>query len=99
MVFNATFNNISVISWRSVLLVEETEVTEKTTDLSQILFNRTNIIYIYIYNHFSFTKIKYIMYNVQDFSIFYDNPFAWLYAGGYFFTHNEEDTCMTESLQ
>ena len=30
MVFNATFNNISVISWRSVLLVE------KTTDLSQV---------------------------------------------------------------
>ena len=27
MVFNATFNNISVISWRSVLLVEETGVT------------------------------------------------------------------------
>ena len=26
MVLNATFNNISVISWRSVLLVEETEV-------------------------------------------------------------------------
>ena len=26
MVFNATFNNISVISWQSVLLVEETEV-------------------------------------------------------------------------
>jgi len=26
MVFNATFNNISDISWRSVLLVEETEV-------------------------------------------------------------------------
>jgi len=25
MVFNATFNNISVISWQSVLLVEETE--------------------------------------------------------------------------
>jgi hypothetical protein len=24
MVFNATFNNISAISWRSVLLVEET---------------------------------------------------------------------------
>jgi len=24
MVFNATFNNISVISWRSVLLVQET---------------------------------------------------------------------------
>ena len=26
MVFHATFNNISVISWRSVLLVEETRV-------------------------------------------------------------------------
>ena len=26
MVFGTTFNNISVISWRSVLLVEETEV-------------------------------------------------------------------------
>ena len=26
MVFNATFNNISVVSWRSVLLVEETGV-------------------------------------------------------------------------
>ena len=30
MVFNATFNNISVIVWRSVLLVE------KTTDWSQV---------------------------------------------------------------
>ena len=26
MVYNATFNNISVISWRSVLLVEKTGV-------------------------------------------------------------------------
>jgi hypothetical protein len=33
MVFNATFN-ISVISWWSVLLVEETEYPEKTTTLS-----------------------------------------------------------------
>jgi cytochrome b561 len=36
MVFNATLNNISVISWRSVLLVEETGVPGKTTDLSQV---------------------------------------------------------------
>jgi hypothetical protein len=36
MVFNATFNNISVISWQSVLLVEETGGPEKTTDLSQV---------------------------------------------------------------
>jgi hypothetical protein len=26
MVFNATFNNISVLSWRSVVLVDETRV-------------------------------------------------------------------------
>jgi hypothetical protein len=32
-VFNATFNNTSAISWRSVLLVEETRVP---TDLLQI---------------------------------------------------------------
>jgi hypothetical protein len=36
MVFSATFNNISVISWRSVLLVEKTVDSEKTTDLSQV---------------------------------------------------------------
>ena len=38
MVFNATFNNISVISWWSVLLVEETEVLweNETADLSQV---------------------------------------------------------------
>ena len=29
MVFNTTFDNISVISWQSVLLVEETGVPEK----------------------------------------------------------------------
>jgi hypothetical protein len=28
MVFHATFNNISVIPWRSVLLVEKTEVPQ-----------------------------------------------------------------------
>jgi len=35
MVFNATFSNISVISWRSVLLVEETGVLSDTTHLPQ----------------------------------------------------------------
>ena len=29
MVFNSTFNNISVISWQSVLLMEETRVPGK----------------------------------------------------------------------
>ena len=34
MVFSPTFNNISVISWWSVLLVE---YLEKTTDLPQVI--------------------------------------------------------------
>jgi hypothetical protein len=39
MVFNATFNNISGISWQSVLLAEEIrklKEPEKITDLSQV---------------------------------------------------------------
>jgi hypothetical protein len=44
MKFIATFNNISVISWRSVLLLEESGVPEKTTNLPQVtvcpIFNR-----------------------------------------------------------
>ena len=35
-VLNATFNNISAISWRSLLLMEETGVPEKTINLSQV---------------------------------------------------------------
>jgi hypothetical protein len=35
-VFNITFSNISVISWWSVLLVEETRLPKETTDLSQV---------------------------------------------------------------
>jgi len=35
-VFKDTFDNTSVISWRSVLLMEESEHPEKTTDLSQV---------------------------------------------------------------
>ena len=37
MVLNASFNNISVISWRSVLLMVETRVPRETTDLSQVI--------------------------------------------------------------
>jgi hypothetical protein len=35
-VFNATFNNISAISWRLVLVVEEAGVQERTTDHGQV---------------------------------------------------------------
>ena len=34
MVFNSTFNNISVISWRQVLLVDE---TEENHNMSQVI--------------------------------------------------------------
>jgi exosome complex RNA-binding protein Rrp42 (RNase PH superfamily) len=44
MVFNATFNNISVISWQSVLLVEETKVPGKTTNPSQITNKLNNAV-------------------------------------------------------
>jgi len=36
MEFNATFNNISVMSWWSVLLMKEIRVHVKTIDLSQV---------------------------------------------------------------
>jgi hypothetical protein len=35
MVFNTTFNNISVISWRAVLLVEETGVPGENHRLAE----------------------------------------------------------------
>ena len=40
MVFYATFNNISVLSWQSVLLVEETEVP----GLYHIMLHRLSMI-------------------------------------------------------
>jgi hypothetical protein len=36
MLLNATFNNNSVISWRSVLLLEETGVREKIINLPEV---------------------------------------------------------------
>ena len=39
MVFNATFNNISVISWQPVLLVEETRVPGENQTCSKSLTN------------------------------------------------------------
>jgi len=45
MVLNATFNNISVISWRSVLLMD---YPEKNTDLSQVTDKPENDYQIHI---------------------------------------------------
>jgi hypothetical protein len=44
MVFNATFNDISVISWWSVLSVEKTEYPEKNNRLAAITSNLYHIL-------------------------------------------------------
>ena len=40
MVFNATFNNISVIPWRSVLMVEETGIPRESNRPVAFLYRK-----------------------------------------------------------
>ena len=56
MVLYATFNNISVISWRSVLLVEKTGVSEKTIDLPQVTDKLDHILLYQV--HFAINRIQ-----------------------------------------
>jgi len=44
MVFNATFNNISVKSWQSVLLVEETRVGSYKPNYHTIMTTTTPVL-------------------------------------------------------
>jgi hypothetical protein len=64
-VFNATFNNISVISWRSVLLVKEPDVTGENhfpkyidkvviIEIKQGYFNMFLFVFICFKNIFGF---------------------------------------------
>jgi len=43
-VLNATFNNISVISWRSYLLLEETGVPEENHEPAQVTDKPNNVV-------------------------------------------------------
>jgi hypothetical protein len=57
MVLNSTFNSIAVITWRSVLLVEETGVPEKNhashrQTLSLNLFEDTFVYEQYVHSQF-----------------------------------------------
>jgi hypothetical protein len=56
MVFNATFNNISVISWQSVLLVEETGIPGEnhrpvTSHCQSLSHNVVHLVLIEIRTH------------------------------------------------
>ena len=61
MMLNATFNNISVISWRSVLLVGKSECPEIIADLPQV----TDKLYHIIFYHMHLALRRFGTYNVS----------------------------------
>ena len=59
MIFNATFNNISVISWRSVLMVEETGIPKENHRPVTIHWQTLSLIkliklHFVLYQHFTY---------------------------------------------
>ena len=62
MVFNSTFNNISVILWRSHLLVEETRITAE---------NKQPVDPVYKYNY----TCRYLIKKDISHLLFFDNVF------------------------
>jgi uncharacterized membrane protein YGL010W len=59
MVINTTFNNISVISLRSVILVDKTGVLVETTDLRQVTDTLYHLM-LYRLSGFELTTLEYI---------------------------------------
>ena len=51
MLFNTTFNNISVISWQSILLVEKTGEITDTDKLFHIVFYCLHLTMSWIWTH------------------------------------------------
>jgi hypothetical protein len=65
MVFNATFKNISVISWRSVLLLEEIGVPGENHRPEMVTFKN---ILLYLINNSLRIKVRKIIHIVRIFS-------------------------------
>jgi hypothetical protein len=79
MVFNATLSNISVISWRSVLLVKETGDPEKTTDLPQVT-DKLDHIMLYTSPWSRFEQLDHIMLYTSPWSRFEQLDHIMLYT-------------------
>ena len=64
VVFNDTFNNISVISWRSVLMLvqEKTESTDKPNDLFKLTTSVVTGIDCIVVVYVSFHGVRYTKY-------------------------------------
>jgi hypothetical protein len=66
MLFNATFNNISVISWRSVLLMEKTGSTWRKIRVLQTDTHLVFYVRIFVINNQTHTPIKRELINNHD---------------------------------
>jgi hypothetical protein len=87
MVSNATFNNIAIISWRSVFLVEETGVTQILSRRSRghdrivVIFTSTHPISAYHNVSCDFEPVHDEVYSIQLYHYFCPTPIIFCYFG------------------